>query len=107
MIKKLVAGTAASIAVSLGLWLGLGSHATAQPAKSTARAGTAVVHVARAAVHVSKPAARLSLATEDPSAIATHTVQSGDQTTPDNASAAENPEATSEGEDTTPETDGG
>lgn len=97
--NKVLIGTLVSTVASLGLWLGLGSVASAQPV--TARPAVAVV-----AAHANAAAtAAASDPTEDPSGADTDTVQSGDQTSPDNG-AAEGSETGTETESSDTETDG-
>jgi hypothetical protein len=93
--KKVLIGTLVSTVASLGLWLGLGGVASAQPV--TARPAVAAV----AAHAEAAPAAAASDPTEDPSGA--DTVQSGEQASPDTG-AAEGTETETQGTDT--ETDG-
>jgi hypothetical protein len=95
MKKKILIGTVASIVASVGLWIGLGSAASAQPV--TVRPAVAAVAIsAKSATAAEDPS-------EDPSGPETDTVESGDQTSPDNG-AAEGTETETEGSGT--ETDG-
>lgn len=100
MKKNVLIGALVSTIASLGLWLGLGSVASAQPV--TARpAVAAVVAQAKAATNAKAAAT----AAEDPSGADTDSVQSGDQTTPDTGSA-EASETETETESSDTETDG-
>ena len=103
--KKILLGVVPLVA-AVGLWFGLG-NASAKPHVAV-HAHQAVAHTA--AAHAKAPRAA-SKSSEDPSGPDTDNVQSGDQTTPDSAtasvrssSASEDPSG-SEGESTTPETD--
>lgn len=97
MKKKVLIGTLVSTVASLGLWLGLGSAASAQPVKARP-AQVAVAGHTRGATAESDPS-------EDPSGADTDTVQSADQTSADNGSATGSESGSgAEGSDT--ETDG-
>lgn len=99
MKKKVLIGTLVSTVASLGLWLWLGSVASAQPV--TVRPAVAAV-----GAHAKAPAtAAESDLSEDSSGADTDSVESGDQTTPDNGSA-EGSESGSETEGSGAETDG-
>lgn len=90
--KKVLIGTLVSTVVSLGLWLGLGSVASAKPVTARPAVATVAAHEKAAAT------AAESGPSEDPSGADRDNVQSGDQTTPDDGSA--------EGADTETETEG-
>jgi hypothetical protein len=81
MKKKILIGTVASIVASVGLWLGLGSAASAQPVTVRPAVAAVAIH-AKAANAADDPS-------EDSSGPDTDTVQSGDQTSPDNGAAEE------------------
>ena len=98
MKKKVLIGALVSTVASLGLWLGLGGAASAQPV--TAR--PAVAAVAAQAKAITADTADPS---EDPTGTDTDTVESGDQTTADNGSAEGSEFATEAGGSDT-ETDG-
>jgi hypothetical protein len=107
--KKILFGVVPLVA-AVGLWFGLGI-AGAKPHVAV-HAHQAVAHtaVAHTAAHAKAPRAA-SKSSEDPTSTDTDNVQSGDQTSPDSAtasvrssSASEDPSG-SEGESTTPETD--
>jgi hypothetical protein len=78
--KKVLIGTLVSTVASVGLWLGLGSVASAQPVHARPAVAAVATHAKAAAT------AAASDPSEDPSGADTDTVQSGDQTTPDNGS---------------------
>ncbi len=81
MKKKVLIGILVSTVASLGLWLGLGSVASAQPVTARPAVAAAAAHAKAAAT------AAESDPSEDPSGTDSDTVQSGDQTAPDNGSA--------------------
>ena len=95
--KKVLIGPLVSTVASLGLWLGLGSVASAQPVTARPAVAAVAAHAKAAATSAE------SDTSEDPSGTDTDTVQSGDQTGPDNGSA-DGSETETEGSDT--ETDG-
>jgi hypothetical protein len=97
MKRKILIGAVISTVASLGLWLGLGSAASAHPAKAQP-ARVAVAHAGTATSPSSDP-------TEEPSGADGDAVQSGDQTSPDTGSA-DGTDAGSTGEGTSTETDG-
>jgi hypothetical protein len=99
--KKVLIGTLVSTVASLGLWLGLGDIASAQPV--TARPAVAAVAIATHAKAAATAAE--SDPSEDPSGADTDNVQSGDQTSSDNGSA-EGSESGSQTEGSDTETDG-
>jgi hypothetical protein len=78
--KKVLIGTLVSTVASVGLWLGLGSVASAQPVHARPAVAAVATHAKAAAT------AAASDPSEDPSGADTDTVQSGDQTSPDNGS---------------------
>jgi len=97
MKKKLLIGIVVPTVASLGLWLGLGSSASAQSVKARP-AQVAVTHAGTTMSRSSDPS-------EDPSGTDGDTVQSGDQTSPDTGST-DGTDTGSAGEGTTTETDG-
>jgi hypothetical protein len=98
MKKRILIGTLASIVASVGLWVVLGSAASAQPVTVRPAVAAVAIHAKAAATAAEDPS-------EDPSGPDTDTVQSGDQTSPDNG-AAEGAETGTETEDSSTETDG-